>query len=146
VEHSESGGEAVPRTPDGPPPARERLPLPRRRRQSHLEPQLRMPGGVGNGTPFAAFGFPPAPDAAPAPSRPSGPVGNPFEQPERPERQERSERPERPERSERPDRSERPERLDRAAAFHAGTRRGRGTPARRRRIDHTQPFSRPPEY
>jgi hypothetical protein len=29
--------------------------LPRRSRQHHLEPQLREPGGAGNGTPFAAF-------------------------------------------------------------------------------------------
>ena len=30
-------------------------PLPRRSRQHHLEPQLREPGGNGDGTPFAAF-------------------------------------------------------------------------------------------
>lgn len=40
---------------DPPPPAREQLPLPQRRRQSHLEPQLRDPGSSGTGTPFAAF-------------------------------------------------------------------------------------------
>ncbi|WP_219413603.1 hypothetical protein [Pseudonocardia nigra] len=40
---------------DPPPPAREQLPLPRRRQQAHLEPQLRTPGGAGSGTPFAAF-------------------------------------------------------------------------------------------
>ena len=48
---------------DGPPPAREQLPLPRRRRQSHIEPQLRTPGGAGTGTPFAAFTSDAAPDA-----------------------------------------------------------------------------------
>jgi hypothetical protein len=40
---------------DPPPPAREQLPLPRRREQAHLEPQLRTPGGAGSGTPFGAF-------------------------------------------------------------------------------------------
>ncbi|WP_433272515.1 hypothetical protein ACQPZA_19620 [Pseudonocardia xinjiangensis] len=40
---------------DPPPPAREQLPLPRRRRQAHLEPQLRNPGGGDAGTPFSAF-------------------------------------------------------------------------------------------
>lgn len=34
--------------------------LPRRSRRRHLEPQLREPGGSGDGTPFAAFT---APDA-----------------------------------------------------------------------------------
>ncbi|NMH80499.1 hypothetical protein HF577_25865, partial [Pseudonocardia xinjiangensis] len=34
---------------------REQLPLPRRRRQAHLEPQLRNPGGGDAGTPFSAF-------------------------------------------------------------------------------------------
>jgi hypothetical protein len=48
--------------PDGPPPSREQLPLPRRRRQSHLEPKLRVPGGTGGGTPFAAFTPTPTPD------------------------------------------------------------------------------------
>ncbi|MHA6782517.1 hypothetical protein ACVGOW_16230 [Pseudonocardia saturnea] len=37
------------------PPSREQLPLPRRDGQSHLEPQLREPGGAGSGTPFEAF-------------------------------------------------------------------------------------------
>jgi hypothetical protein len=46
----------LPAPPDGPTPAREQLPLPRRRRQAHIEPQLRTPGGTGTGTPFAAFG------------------------------------------------------------------------------------------
>lgn len=55
----------LPAPPDGPTPAREQLPLPRRRRQSHIEPQLRTPGGTGTGTPFAAFGA----DAAPEPAR-----------------------------------------------------------------------------
>jgi hypothetical protein len=45
----------TPGQPDGPTPAREQLPLPRRRRQSHLEPQLRTPGSPGAGTPFTAF-------------------------------------------------------------------------------------------
>ena len=39
-------------------PAREQLPLPRRRQQAHLEPQLREPGGPGVGTPFSAFSTP----------------------------------------------------------------------------------------
>jgi hypothetical protein len=59
----------VPAPPDGPTPAREQLPLPRRRRQSHIEPQLRTPGGAGTGTPFAAFGS----DAAPEPARSTPP-------------------------------------------------------------------------
>jgi len=83
----------VPAPPDGPTPAREQLPLPRRRRQSHIEPQLRTPGSTGTGTPFAAFG----PDAAPEPAL-SAP----------------------------PDCYERGRPSDRAAAFHAGTHRGRG--------------------
>ncbi|MDN5933601.1 MAG: hypothetical protein L0I24_21460 [Pseudonocardia sp.] len=37
------------------PPSREQLPLPRREGQSHLEPQLREPGGAGSGTPCEAF-------------------------------------------------------------------------------------------
>lgn len=36
-------------------PRRERLPLPRRAEQTHLEPQLCEPGSAGTGTPFAAF-------------------------------------------------------------------------------------------
>lgn len=40
---------------DPPPPAREQLPLPRRRQQAHLAPQLREPDSTGSGTPFAAF-------------------------------------------------------------------------------------------
>jgi hypothetical protein len=54
----------MPAPPDGPTPAREQLPLPRRRRQSHIEPQLRTPGGTGTGTPFAAFGAESAPEPA----------------------------------------------------------------------------------
>jgi hypothetical protein len=42
------------------PPAREQLPLPRRRQQAHLEPQLRERGGSGTGTPFSAFSAPTA--------------------------------------------------------------------------------------
>jgi hypothetical protein len=41
--------------PDGPTPAREQLPLPRRKRQAHLEPHLRTPSTGESGTPFAAF-------------------------------------------------------------------------------------------
>lgn len=40
---------------DPPPPDREQLPLPRRSRQEHLEPQLRVPNSTGGGTPFAPF-------------------------------------------------------------------------------------------
>jgi hypothetical protein len=40
---------------DPPPPLREQLPLPRRRGQEHLAPQLRTPDGAGGGTPFAPF-------------------------------------------------------------------------------------------
>jgi hypothetical protein len=81
-----------PPVPDGPTPAREQLPLPRRRRQSHLEPQLRNPDGTGSGTPFAAFDEDPA---EPGRNDDDGP--------------------------------------DRAAAFHAGVRRGRGAMWPRRR-------------
>jgi hypothetical protein len=45
----------MPSPPDGPTPAREQLPLPRRQRQAHLEPNLRGPEGTESGTPFAAF-------------------------------------------------------------------------------------------
>jgi hypothetical protein len=121
VEHGESGGDAAPRTPDGPTPAREQLPLPRRRRQSHLEPQLRTPGGAGTGTPFAAFTPPPLSDPpAPTPTPPT-------------------------------EQADRTDRADRAAAFHAGTRRGRG-PARPRRAtaargpEQGQPPARPTEH
>jgi hypothetical protein len=44
--------------PDGPPPSREQLPLPRRQRQSHLAPQLRVADGAEPGTPFVAFAKP----------------------------------------------------------------------------------------
>jgi hypothetical protein len=90
----------TPTPPDGPTPAREQLPLPRRQRQSHIEPQLRTPGGTGSGTPFAAF----AADGAPEPARNTSPECR-----------------------------ERGRQADRAAAFHAGTHRGRGN--RRRRAD-----------
>ena len=54
-----------PRTEDDPPPPRrEQLPLPRRSQQHHLEPQLRVPGGGGEGTPFEPFDSP-AQDPAP---------------------------------------------------------------------------------
>jgi hypothetical protein len=49
------------RDEDPPPPLREQLPLPRRSQQDHLEPQLREPGGSGEGTPFVPFGSEPAP-------------------------------------------------------------------------------------
>ena len=77
----------MPTPPDGPTPDREQLPLPRRQRQSHLDPQLRTPGSAGSGTPFAAFTADGAPEAA---------GGTPPECC-----------------------------TDRAAAFHAGTHRGR---------------------
>jgi hypothetical protein len=54
---------------DPPPPLREQLPLPRRSQQGHLEPQLRVPGGSGEGTPFTAFG-PAGAEAAPGRSTP----------------------------------------------------------------------------
>jgi hypothetical protein len=93
----------MPTPPDGPTPAREQLPLPRRQRQSHIEPQLRSPGGAGSGTPFAAF----AANGATEPARP---------EPTRPE----------------PTRNASSERCaDRAAAFHAGAHRGRNTPRSR---------------
>ncbi|HYH30484.1 MAG TPA: hypothetical protein VD903_08870, partial [Pseudonocardia sp.] len=82
-----------PGQPDGPTPAREQLPLPRRRRQSHLEPQLRHPGSPGTGTPFTPFaaettgeipvlraghGDPPGtPTGAPASSPAGTPTGAP---------------------------------------------------------------------
>jgi hypothetical protein len=83
----------MPLPPDGPTPAREQLPLPRRRRQSHLEPQLRTPGGTGSGTPFTAFV---TEDAAEAPADDAAEC------------------------------RERGRPLGLAAAFHAGTHRGRG--------------------
>jgi len=80
---------------DPPPPAREQLPLPRRRRQAHLEPQLRNPGSNEAGTPFAAFTTQaPAAEETPredAPPEPGTPPGG----------------------------------SDVAAAFHSATRRGR---------------------
>lgn len=89
----------APTPPDGPTPAREQLPLPRRRRQSHIEPQLLTPGSTGTGTPFAAFGA----DRSMA-------AGDP--EPTRDVPQECCER---------------GRQADRAAAFHAGAHRGRGT-------------------
>jgi len=66
--------------PDGPPPSREQLPLPRRQRQSHLAPQLRVADGVEAGTPFAAFTTPPSverevDESGPAATRARGPFG-----------------------------------------------------------------------
>lgn len=84
----------TPKPPDGPTPAREQLPLPRRRRQSHIEPQLLAPDSTGTGTPFAAFGA----DGAPEPTRDVS-----------------------------PECCEQGRQADRAAAFHAGAHRGRGT-------------------
>ncbi len=56
-----------PRSTEDPlPPAREQLPLPRRRQQAHMEPQLRERSGAGDGTPFSAFAAPTsAPTSAP---------------------------------------------------------------------------------
>jgi hypothetical protein len=85
--------EDTPHMPDGPTPAREQLPLPRRQRQSHLEPHLRTPGGDASGTPFAAFADDGAVDSTTSTSA---------------------------------------DRADRAAAFHSGARRGRGTTGPRR--------------
>lgn len=51
------------------PPSREQLPLPRRDGQTHLEPQLREPGGAGSGTPFEAFDTDDTPDPDPAAPR-----------------------------------------------------------------------------
>jgi hypothetical protein len=87
----------LPEPPDGPTPAREQLPLPRRRRQSHIEPQLRTPGGTSTGTPFAAFD----PDAAPELARSAS--SDCYERGS----------------------YERGGPTDRAAAFHAGAHRGR---------------------
>ncbi|OZM78208.1 hypothetical protein [Pseudonocardia sp. MH-G8] len=89
------------RQPDGPTPAREQLPLPRRRSQAHLDPHLRAPGGPGAGTPFTAFACDAPTGEIPVvrPVRddtaPSGPAGAAA---------------------------------DRAAAFRAGARRGGGAP------------------
>jgi len=43
--------------------------LPRRARQRHLEPQLRVPGGRGDDTPFAAFAGPDGPADGPTDDR-----------------------------------------------------------------------------
>lgn len=51
------------------------VPLPRRREQAHLEPQLREPGGAGAGTPFGAFAGPPA-DAPAEPDASTPPAGS----------------------------------------------------------------------
>jgi hypothetical protein len=89
---------------DPPPPDREQLPLPRRTQQAHLEPQLRTRGGAGSATPFAAFAVD-GPVEAAADSRGGAGAGS---------------------------RDDRTGRAGRAAAFHAGARRGRdGAGARR---------------
>jgi hypothetical protein len=89
-----TGSEDPHRQPDGPTPAREQLPLPRRRRQSHLEPQLRNPGSPGAGTPFTAFAVDAVTGEIPV-VRPDPPSGSSTSAP-----------------------------ADRAAAFRAGARRG----------------------
>jgi hypothetical protein len=53
---------------DPPPPRREQLPLPRRRGQQHLAPQLRRPEETETGTPFSAF-TPSIPGQRTAPDR-----------------------------------------------------------------------------
>jgi hypothetical protein len=92
----------MPEPPDGPTPAREQLPLPRRRRQSHIEPRLRTPGGTSTGTPFAAFG----PDATPELARSASPECYERGSYERGGHEQGGQ-------------------TDRAAAFHAGAHRGR---------------------
>jgi hypothetical protein len=59
------------------PPSREQPPLPRRSQQQHLDPQLRVPGGRGDGTPFSAFA---APEMSTEPARdvPTGPRAAEF--------------------------------------------------------------------
>jgi hypothetical protein len=91
----------APRQPDGPTPAREQLPLPRRRRQSHLEPHLRTPGGPGAGTPFTAFACDAPTGEIPVvrPARDDTPAGGPASAA-----------------------------ADRAAAFRAGVRRAGSAP------------------
>jgi hypothetical protein len=120
-----------PRSTEDPlPPAREQLPLPRRRQQAHLEPQLRERGGSGDGTPFAAF-TPTVTDQPSDGADATGPgafssrlgqalqrghggtVDRPPPAPADPNA-DPAERPVRPERA-----------ADRAAAFRAATRRGR---------------------
>ncbi|MCO1658765.1 hypothetical protein [Pseudonocardia humida] len=126
-----------PRSTEDPlPPAREQLPLPRRRQQAHLEPQLRERGGAGDGTPFSAFAAPTATEDQAA--EPTGPTAfssrlgqalqrGPGGLADRPV--ERSGVPGEPEAAVPADPAERvvrPERAaDRAAAFRAATRRGR---------------------
>ncbi|QYN39736.1 hypothetical protein K1T35_22590 [Pseudonocardia sp. DSM 110487] len=97
----------MPEPPDGPTPAREQLPLPRRRRQSHIEPQLRTPDGTSTGTPFAAFGPDGAPELARSASSDCYERGG-YER----GGYERGGH-------------ERGGQTDRAAAFHAGAHRGR---------------------
>ena len=123
MEQGESGEGLPARTPDGPPPAREQLPLPHRRRQAHIEPQLRTPGGSGTGTPFAAFAAESVPHRGPGRAAERSAERVTERAPER--SADRA-----PERG--PDTARdtttgatvgaSPER---AAAFHAGTRRGR---------------------
>lgn len=71
------------RPPVGPPAAPVRIPeqgestappLPRRRGQANIEPQLREPRGAGDGTPFGAFG---QPDPAPPPVEPEATAPTP---------------------------------------------------------------------
>jgi hypothetical protein len=126
-----------PRSTEDPlPPAREQLPLPRRRQQAHMEPQLRERSGSGDGTPFSAFAAPTATDeqagepTTPGPTAfstrlgqalqrgPGGPPERPAGMPIDAETDAVGVDP-----AERPVRPERP--ADRAAAFRAATRRGR---------------------
>jgi hypothetical protein len=71
-------GRSVPRRENGSgprhrldtrPPAGAANPLPRRSAQGHIEPQLRIPGSAGTGTPFTPFG--PDDDLTPAAAEPA---------------------------------------------------------------------------
>ena len=53
-------------------------PLPRRSAQGHIEPQLRLPGGAGTGTPFTPFGPDHDPTPAPAESDDDGSAAADF--------------------------------------------------------------------
>jgi hypothetical protein len=95
VIHGDDGLGGAPQLPDGPPPAREQLPLPRRQHQAHLAPHLRAPDGSGISTPFAAF------------------TADDTEENARPERSETT--------------AGKDASVERAAAFHAGASRARGS-------------------
>jgi hypothetical protein len=120
VTHGDEG--RAPLRPDGPPPAREQLPLPRRQRQAHIEPHLRAPGEGEAGTPFAAFSA----DEADETTRPG---------------QERAAKPDGPAKQDGPAKPDSPAKpsVERAAAFLSGASRGRTTrprPAGPRRGEH----------